>query len=154
MGLVLRRFAIVAVAAALVAGCGSKGSTAVPGACGGSAGDYLKPLQAAPGTVRLAGETPISDCFTGTEPPDVDQAVIEAASRLNAEARRDPGGQSTVELGYLAGAVHEGTSQVPSEADLVRRVDSAARYMPGDSSLGAAFERAYGKGYAAGEATG
>jgi hypothetical protein len=153
----LRRLPILAVltlVVALVAGCGSKGSTAVPAACGGNAAGYLKALEAAPGAVRLAGDVPISDCFTGTESPDVDQAVIEAASRLNAQARRDPGGQSTVELGYLAGAVHEGTAQVPSEADLVRRVDSAARYAPGGGTLGAAFERAYGKGYAAGEATG
>lgn len=137
-----------------MAGCGSKGSTSSPVACGGTANDYLTALHAAPGAVRLDGETPISDCFTGTEGPDVGAAVIEAASRLNAQARRDPGGAATVQLGYLAGAVHEGTSHVPSEADLVRRVDSAARYAPGGGSLGAAFERAYGKGYAAGEATG
>jgi hypothetical protein len=157
MVLVLRRLPILAalaLAATLAAGCGSKGSTTVPGACSGRAADYLKALQAAPDPVRLGGETPISDCFTGTEPPDVDQAVIEAASRLNAQARRDPGGQATVELGYLAGAVHAGTAHVPSEADLVRRVDSAARYAPGGGSLGAAFERAFGKGYAAGEAYG
>jgi hypothetical protein len=154
---VLRTFPIlgtVALAAALAAGCGSKGSSSAPVPCGGTTEAYLKALQAAPGAVRLDGETPISDCFTGTESPDVGQAVIEAASRLNAEARRDPGSQATVQLGYLAGAVHEGTKQVPSEADLVRRVDSAARYNPAGGTLGAAFERAFGKGYAAGEATG
>jgi hypothetical protein len=59
-----------------------------------------------------------------------------------------------VRLGYLAGAVHEGTSNVPSEADLVRRIDQAARYNPHGGSLGTAFERAFGKGYAAAEATG
>lgn len=143
-----------ALAVVLAAGCGSKGSSAAPVACAGSADSYLKVLQAAPGPVRLAGETPISDCFTGTEGPDVGQAVIEAASRLNAQARRDPSSAATVQLGYLAGAVHAGTAHVPSEADLVRRVDTAARYSPGGGSLGAAFERAYGKGYAAGEATG
>ena len=157
MVIVLRRLPILAalaLIAALGTGCGSKGATTAPAACGGSAGGYLKALEAAPGAVRLAGDIPISDCFTGTESPDVDQAVIEAASRLNAQARRDPGGSATVELGYLAGAVHEGTAQVPSEADLVRRVDSAARYAPGGGTLGTAFEQAYGKGYAAGEATG
>jgi hypothetical protein len=146
--------AVAAVIALLVAGCGSKGSSAAPVACAGSADSYLKALQAAPGAVRLAGETPISDCFTGTEGPNVGESVIGAASRLNAQAQRDPGGAATVQLGYLAGAVHAGTAQVPSDADLVRRVDSAARYAPGGGSLGAAFERAYGKGYAAGEATG
>jgi len=146
--------AALAIAAVLVAGCGSKESTDVPVACAGTADTYLNALQAAPGTVRLDGETPISDCFTGTESPDVGQAVIEAASRLNAQARRDAGGAATVSLGYLAGAVHAGTANVPSEADLVRRVDSAARFAPGGGTLGTAFERAFGKGYAAGEATG
>jgi predicted small lipoprotein YifL len=146
--------ALTALAAASVAGCGSKGPTTVPVACAGAAEQYLTALRAAPDTVRLAEDTPISDCFTGDESPEVGRAVIEAASRLNAQARRDPGGNATVQLGYLAGAVHEGTSHVPSEADLVRRLDSAARYNPGGGSPGAAFERMFGKGYAAGEATG
>jgi len=146
--------AIAAVASAALASCGSKGSEAVPAACTGDSGQYLMALRAAPEAVRLDGETPISDCFTGDESPDIGQAVIQAATLLNADARRDPSGPATVRLGYLAGAVHEGTSQIPSEADLVRRVDTAARYNPGGGSPGAAFERAFGKGYAAGEATG
>jgi hypothetical protein len=146
--------AVAALVAALAVGCGSKGSTSTPIACAASADAYLKALQAAPHTVRLDGDTAISDCFTGTESPDVGQSVIAAASRLNAQARRDPGASATVELGYLSGAVHAGTAHVPSEADLVRRVDSAARYAPGGGTQGAAFERAFGKGYAAGEATG
>jgi len=115
---------------------------------------YLHALSAAPDAVRLDGGTPISDCFTGDESPDIGQSVIEAATVLNADARRDPGGTASVRLCYLAGAVHRGTSHVPSEADLVRRVDTAARYNPHGGSLGAAFEHAFGKGYAAGEATG
>ncbi len=80
------------------------------------------------------------------------QTVIEAATRLNARARRNPGGRDTVMLGYLAGAVHEGASDgAGADADLVRRLDAAARYVPGGGTLGAAFERAFGKGYAAGE---
>ena len=157
MALVLRATSIVAaLALAVVAagGCGSKASTSTPAACGGTANDYLKALQAAPGAVRLAGETPISHCFTGAEGPDVTQSVIQAAARLNAQSRRDPRGAGTVQLGYLAGAVHEGTAHVPSDADLVRRIDAAARYAPGGGSPGPAFERAFGKGYAAGEATG
>jgi hypothetical protein len=119
------------------------------------ASDKLVPaLEAAPATVRLEGEVPLSSCFTGTESPDVASAVVTAATRLNAAARRDPGGQATVQLGYLDGAVHKGTVHVTSEADLVRRVDSAARYAPGGGTLGTAFEKAFGKGYAAGEATG
>jgi len=36
----------------------------------------------------------------------------------------------------------------------VRRLDAAARYEPGGGTLGAAFERGFGKGYAAGEQSG
>jgi hypothetical protein len=145
---------LLALAATFAVGCGSKGSTAAPTACAASTEQYLKALQAAPRPVRLEGEVPISSCFTGAESPDVSSAVVTAATRLNAEARRDPGGEATVELGYLAGAVHKGTAHVSSEADFVRRVDSAARYAPGGGALGADFEKAFGKGYAAGEATG
>jgi hypothetical protein len=146
--------AVGALTLVLLAGCGSRGSTTASGACLEPVGGWLKALEAAPGAVRLGAETPISDCFTGAEDPGIGQTAIKAATLLNAQARRDPGGPATLRLGYLDGAVHEGTSHVPSEADLVRRVDSAARYNPHGGSLGAAFERAFGKGYAAGEATG
>ncbi len=146
--------AVGALVAILLVGCGSKGPATTPDACLEPVGGWLEALDAAPDTVRLEGETPIGDCFTGSEDPGVGQTAIRAASLLNARARRDPGGPFAVRLGYLAGAVHEGTSHVPSEADLVRRLDTSARYSPGGGSLGAGFERAFGKGYAAGEATG
>jgi hypothetical protein len=145
---------LAALASAAIVGCGSKGPQTAPTACAGSASEYLKALRAAPSAVRLDGQEPISGCFTGDESADIGQAVIRTATLLNADAREDPAGPATVRLGYLAGAVHEGTAHVPSEADLVRRVDTAARYNPHGGSLGAAFERAFGKGYAAGEATG
>jgi len=151
------RRAVAAASVLLVsalAACGSKGSTSAPSACLEPVGAWLSALESAPSAVRLGGGTPISDCFTGAEPPDIAQTAVKAATVLNSQARRDPGGQGTVSLGYLDGAVHLGTAHVPSEADLVRRVDTAARYNPHGGSLGAAFERAFGKGYAAGEATG
>jgi hypothetical protein len=151
------RGTILAVGAALaigLAGCGSKGSTSTPDACLTPVGGWLKALEAAPEPVLLDAQAPISDCFTGAEDPGIGQTAIKAATVLNQQARRDPGGAATVSLGYLDGAIHEGTTHVPSEADLVRRVESAARYNPGGGSPGAAFERAFGKGYAAGEATG
>jgi hypothetical protein len=150
----LATIGLAVLAAAALAGCGSKASDTAPAACVASAGQYLKALQAAPDAVRLGGETPISDCFTGDESPAIGQAVIRAATLLNVAARRDPASPATVRLGYLAGAVHEGTSHVPSAADLVRQVDTSARYNPDGGTLGAAFERAFGKGYAAGQATG
>jgi hypothetical protein len=142
--------------AVLAAGCGSSGGDSTPTACFLPTGSYLKALRDAPGQVRLGGETAISDCFGAAqgagELADVGQTVIEAATRLNAEARRDRGGQDTVMLGYLVGAVHEGASHASgADADLVRRLDAAARFNPVAGTLGAAFERAFGKGYAAGE---
>ncbi len=155
----VRRAASPLIALALVAaaaGCGSSGESATPVACLAPTGEYLKALDSAPGEVRLAGETAISDCFSGTQgagdQAQVGQTVISAATELNAAARRDPGGQDAVMLGYLAGAVHEGASHASGiAADLVRRLDTAARFNPGGGTLGAAFERAFGKGYAAGQ---
>jgi hypothetical protein len=141
------------------AGCGSSSESSTPTACLAPAGQYVKALKAAPGEVRLNGGTAISACFGATqgagELANVGQTVIEVATTLNAQARRDPGGQATVMLGYLAGAVHEGASHAQgADADLVRRLDAAARYQPGGGVPGAAFERAFGKGYAAGEQSG
>ena len=157
----VRRFApaIALVLGLAAAGCGSTGTTETPAACLGSTSQYLSALQGAPGTVRLAGDTAISDCFSDTqgsgEFADVGQTVIRAATQLNARALKDPGGDATVELGYLDGAVRKGTSDTAGTAvDLVRRLESAARFTPGAGTPGAAFERAYGKGYAAGENSG
>ncbi len=144
---------------AAFAGCGSSHSDATPTACLAPAAAYVSALQAAPGQVRLGSGTAISECFGATqeagELADVGQTVIRVATQLNARARRDPGGADTVMLGYLAGAVHEGASHAAgADSDLVRRFDAAARFRPGGGTLGAAFERAFGKGYAAGEQDG
>jgi hypothetical protein len=156
MGAVRRALPLLALAAMSVAGCGSDGDTSTPAACLAPKAGYLKALQSAPGEVRLAGETPISDCFSGTQgagdQAQVGGTVVSVATELNAAARRDPGGHDSVMLGYLAGAVHEGASHSSGIAtDLVRRLDAAARFNPGAGTLGAAFERAFGKGYAAGQ---
>ncbi len=156
----MRRAALLfALVASLAVGCGSSSGSSTPTACLAPAGSYLRALRAAPGEVRLSGGTAISDCFGATqgagELANVGQTVIQVATQLNAQARRDPGGQETVMLGYLSGAVHEGASHASGvDADLVRRLDAAARYEPGGGTLGAAFERAFGKGYAAGEQSG
>ena len=140
-----------------VAGCGSKDrETTTPVACLAPAGSYLKALQAAPGEVRLAGETPISACFGADQGAgdiaQVGESAIKAATDLNAKALRDPSGQATVQLGFLVGAVQKGTGGASGvNADFVRRLDSAARFNPDGGSPGAAFERAFGKGYAEGQ---
>ena len=152
MDLVRRALAIL-VPFALVAGCGSD-DAATPAACLAPADAYLEALEEAPGEVRLEGTTAISDCIVpsqeGGELSQVGSATVEAATRLNAEARRDPQGEATVQLGYLVGAVQEGAAETGGiHADLVRRMDTAARASEGGEPLSAAFERVFGEGYAA-----
>jgi hypothetical protein len=105
--------------------------------------------------VRLDGTTPISSCVVPSqgsgELSAVGTATVEAATRLNARARRDPA-EATVQLGYLVGAVQEGASRTGGvHADLVRRLDGAARFAEAGNAPSAAFERAFGEGYAAGQ---
>jgi hypothetical protein len=144
----------------IATGCGSGGGgSPTPSACLGSVSSYLGALKEAPGPVRLGGDTAISDCFSDAQASgefaDVGQTIIKAATQLNASARQDGGGDAAVELGYLDGAVRRGAQNTAgASVDLVRRVESAARFTPGGGSPGAAFERAYGKGYAAGESSG
>ena len=147
------------VLGASAAGCGSDDGAAAPSACLGSVDSYLGALKDAPGPVRLGGDTAISDCFSDAQDSgefaDMGHTIIKAATQLNAAARRDGGGDAAVKLGYLDGAVRKGAQNTAESAvDLVRRVESAARFTPGGGSPGAAFERAYGKGYAAGESSG
>jgi hypothetical protein len=156
----LTPFIAALVLGAIAAGCGSGGGdSATPSACLGSVSSYLGALKAAPGPVRLGADTPISDCVSDTQESgtfaDMGQTIIKAATQLNASARRERGSDAAVELGYLDGAVRKGAQNTAESAvDLVRRVELAARFTPGGGSPGAAFERAYGKGYAAGESSG
>jgi hypothetical protein len=149
----MRRVLAVLASCALLAGCGSE-EEETPTACLGSAGDYLDALEAAPGAVRLDGDTAISDCIVpaqeGGELSQVGSATVDAATRLNAEARREPSGDATVQLGYLVGAIQEGAADTGGiHADLVRRIDTAARSSGSGEAFSAAFERAFGEGYAA-----
>jgi hypothetical protein len=154
----MRRLASIALGILVIAGCGSD-DPETPAACLGTAEDYLDALAAAPGEVRLAGDTPISDCLVpGQEAGDlsaVGSATVEAATELNAEARRTPTSDAVVELGYLVGAVQEGASTTGGiHADLVRRLDAAARFNEEGEAFPAAFERRFGEGYAAAQDSG
>jgi hypothetical protein len=149
----VRRLIALVVPIALIAGCGSDDAE-TPAACLAPASAYLEALREAPGEVRLDGTTPISDCIVpsqeGGELSQVGSATVDAATQLNAEARRDPRGGATVQLGYLVGAVQEGAAETGGiHTDLVRRLDTAARASEGGESFSAAFERAFGEGYAA-----
>jgi hypothetical protein len=148
--------ALVAAAIALVGGCGNTQDDQAPVACLAGNEAYLRALESAPAQVRLGGTTPISACLVPEQDAgqlaNVGQEMIVAATKLNAEARRDPGGPESVQLGYLLGAVSKGADAI--HTDLVRRLNSAARFSETGGTLPARFERAFGRGYAAGRESG
>jgi hypothetical protein len=143
-----------------LAGCGSEDEPETPAACLQASGAYLSALEAAPGEVRLDGTTPISDCLVANQPSGalqtVGKSVIGAATELNGEILDRPDRRTIARLGYLVGAVQEGASDTGGiHEDLVRRLDAAARYSgPSGKPFGVGFERAFGVGYAAGQASG
>jgi hypothetical protein len=147
--------AFLALGATLaVAGCG-RGDASTPVACLEGSGTYLHALTAAPGAVRLDGETLISECLTENqeagELATVGEAMVETATVLNAEARTEPGGDAALQLGFLIGAIMRGSERTEGiHADLVRRLAVAARYAPDRKPLPPAFLDAYGRGFDAG----
>jgi hypothetical protein len=150
--------ALAAAAAVLGAGCG-KQEDSTPVACLEGPSAYVAALASAPGAVRLAGETPISDCLTenqqGGDLANVGGAMVEAATRLSAEARAEPGGDANLQLGYLLGAAQRGADSTEGiHADLIRRLAVAARYAPGKDPLPPAYLRTYRQGYDAGHTRG
>ncbi|MGH2984467.1 MAG: hypothetical protein ACRDK5_09485 [Solirubrobacterales bacterium] len=147
---------VVAAAIVLIGGCGNEQNDEAPAACLAGNQAYLRSLEGAPAPVRLAETTPISDCLVPEQDAgqlaSIGQEMIVAATKLNAEARRDPGGPAPLELGYLLGAVSKGADAI--HTDLVRRLNSAARFSQSGGTLSATFERAFGRGYAAGRQSG
>jgi len=150
---------LLVTALALTAfGCGDTDDS-TPVACLEGDGVYLQALSAAPGEVKLRNKTPISACLAenqqGGDLATVGGAMIEAATKLNAAAREDLGGQANLELGYLLGAAQRGSEQTDGiHAELIRRLAVAARYNPGSKPLSATFLETYEEGFDAGEARG
>lgn len=149
----------VPLAASVLAACGSSATESTPAACLSDARAYRQALAAAPGEVRLSEETLISACLvegqSGGELAEAGQTMVLAATQLNEAARQDPSGPEAVQLGYLLGAAHRGANETNGiHSDLIRRLDTAARFTPDGGTLPAAFERAYGAGYAAGQSGG
>jgi len=158
----MRRLQLVApIAVALVfalAGCGQQ-SDSTPTACLEGSGAYLAALHGAPGAVELRGGAPISDCLAENQKAGdlatVGTALVAAATKLNSEARSDPGGAANIRLGYLLGAAQRGADRSNGiHAELIRRLAVAARYSPENRPLPAAFTRAYREGFDAGKAHG
>ncbi|MFL5872389.1 MAG: hypothetical protein ACJ75T_02805 [Solirubrobacterales bacterium] len=145
---------LLAALGLIAAGCGSQDDS-TPVACLEGAAAYKKALQAAPDEVRLAGETPISDCLAPNqaagELTQVGEALIETATELNAKARAQNGGAAAVQLGYLLGAAERGSEESEGiHTDLVRRLTVAARFAPGKEPLSQDFLAAYKEGFEAG----
>jgi hypothetical protein len=145
---------------AVVSGCGSDQPPQTPVACLAPAPAYLEALAAAPGEVLLDGTTPISSCLVEEQAPGalqtVGQAAIQAATELNREIREDPDPATIVRLGYLVGALRQAAGETAGiHEDLLLRLESAARFSgDGQKPFDAGFERAFGEGYAAGQAPG
>jgi hypothetical protein len=144
--------------AAFAAGCG-KQDNSTPVACLEGADTYVSALATAPGEVMLAGETPISECLAenqqGGDLATVGEALLEATTELNAEARAQPGGDAGLRLGYLIGATQRGADSTEGiHSDLLWRLTVAARYAPGREPLSPAFRAAYREGFDAGRAEG
>jgi hypothetical protein len=153
----MRRSALPAlfVAVATAAGCGSADENATPVACLNGPKPYSEALQKAPSAVRLDGETPISDCLVKNQSAgDLAQLgtiLVGLTTDLNSEARKDPGGAPTVELGYLIGAVTRGADETQGiHSELVRRLEAAALFSPAGKPPPPPFDQTYQSGYAAG----
>ena len=81
--------------------------------------------------------------------------MVEAATKLNAEARAEPGGDANLQLGYLLGAAERGADRPKaSTPSCVRRLTVAARYGPGNRPLPPAFLATYRQGFDAGHTGG
>jgi len=155
------RFAAIAsllVCLFAVLGCGNQDQS-TPVACLEGAAAYEKALTAAPGQVLLSGETPISDCLAENQEAgdlsQVGEAMVGAATALNAQAREEDGGDAAVQLGYLIGAAARGAETSEGiHSDLVRRLTVAARYAPAEEPLSETIRSAYREGFDAGHSGG
>jgi hypothetical protein len=158
----MRRLPALALAPiALTLAVGACGTTeeSTPVACLEGKQTYLKALEDAPEPVRLPGGTRISDCLTenqgGGELATIGGAMVRAATALNSDARQSPRGPAAVQLGFLLGAVERGAEDTHGiHAELVRRLEAAAKYSPGGRPLPRRLERAYEEGFEAGQVVG
>ncbi len=101
----------------------------------------------------------ISECLapnqSGGDLATVGRAMLIATTKLNAQARADPGGAANLQLGYLLGAAERGAEQTEGIHDeLIRRLTVAARYSPDNEPLPATFLSAYRRGFDAGHSNG
>ena len=160
MSLVRPGLVLLALGALLaLAGCGGGHEKTTPVACLEGKAAYVVALKAAPGEVVVGGAEPISECLAENQDPgelsDVGEALVGAATTLNAEAREEPGGKANLELGYLVGAAEAGASDTEGiHSNLLQRLTVAARFAPAGAPLPKVFLATYAKGVKAGEENG
>jgi hypothetical protein len=149
---------LTCLAALAGAGCGSQDDS-TPVACLEGSSAYLNALRSAPGEAKVGGDTPISECLAHNQQAGdlaaVGEAMVETATKLDAEARAEPGGAANLQLGYLLGAAQKGADKTEGiHTDLVRRLSVAARFAPGREPLSEEFLATYRQGFDAGHAHG
>ena len=145
----------VLIAALALAGCSEEGRPAPAAECTAGAAAVVRALGDAPGEVRLADGTALSECVRNTESDaelqNLGIVLTDAAEDLEAAAPEDP--QAALKLGYLIGAARRGApSESALQAELVRRLERSAALAP--EATTPAARRAVQAGMKAGEARG
>ncbi len=144
--------------AAGLSACGGISDTTPPACLEGPA-HYMDALERYPGKVELRGGVPLSACLAENQQAgdlaSVGTALVVVATRLNAQARAEPGGQANLELGYLLGAAQRGADRSEGiHAELLRRLSAAARYSRDNRPLPPQFNETYEEGFNLGHASG
>ena len=139
--------------ALVAAGCGHKEET-TPVVCLEGSNAYIRALAKAPEEVMVGGEATIGECLSENQDAGdlatVGEAMVQAATTLNAEARQVGGDHQAEELGYLIGSVERRADETDGiHAELLRRLTVAARFSPGTNPLSAKFHQAYERGFEA-----
>ena len=150
--------ALLLALACLAAGCG-KQDDSTPVACLEGADAYVGALAAAPGEVRLDGETPISECLAENQQAGdlatVGEALVEAATELNARGpgrprrRRQPPARLPARRRPARGREHRRHPRRPAPPPYRRRP-----LRPRPRAAPPAFLAAYREGFDAGHADG
>jgi hypothetical protein len=113
----------------LAAGCSEEGAAPPSAECSAGADQVAKALEAAPGEVRLADGTRISECVRAAD-SDAEQQTLglvltEVAEDLELAAPEDPA--AALRLGYLVGAARRGAPGDSSlQFELVVRLERSA----------------------------
>ena len=133
-------------------GCSEQGRPPPSAACTAEPQEIVRALDAAPGDVRLADGTPLSECvrnaYSDAEQQNLGIVLTDVAEDLEAKAADDP--RAALRLGYLVGAARRGAPGDSSlQFELVRRLEGS---VPGDLPPDA--RRSLDEGLRAGEQRG